>query len=152
MQCGNQEQRVMNPYTTKAFATVRSTWSTIAQNFTLGWGGPAAAVAEDYPFVAEGLLRIGTSLQTDMPLLIFLNRESPPTQAAVAIPYIRGADAYNSRLLALHPSTPVQAQTLAAFSQAVWFLIGTGSLPAPEHGPSFQRELLALTGPSLFAL
>ncbi len=137
----------------RARSTVTSTWSSIAQSYTLGWGMPAEAVAGTYPFISDDVWRLRRTLTRELPLLIYLSRESPPTQAAVAIPYRDDTgNPYNCRLAALQVPNGDTADLLPRFSQAIWFLMGNGLLPLPQHGEALMRALLAMTGRTLFEL
>lgn len=137
----------------RARLTIVTLWMSVAESFTFSWGIPAEAVAARYPFISDGLWRLRRKVTRELPLLIYLNRESPPTQAAVAIPFREdGENPYNCRLLALHEPRAEHVRLLTEFSQAVWFLMGNGVLPLPQHGEALMRGLLSLTGRSLLAL
>lgn len=137
----------------RARSAIVASWRSVAESSTLSWGLPAEAVAARYPFISDGLWRLRRKVTRELPLLIYLNRESPPTQAAVAIPFREdGENPYSCRLLALPGPSAEQLRLLSEFSQAVWFLMGNGVLPPPQQGDALMRGLLALTGSSLLEL
>gem|GEM_PF-1574764 len=139
--------------TKRARSTIHSTWRNVADLYTLGWGSPVEAVAAGYPFISEGVSSIRRNISRELPILIYLDRVSPPTQAVVAIPYRdQGGNPYNCRLLGSHSLEPEEVVLLTGFSQALWFLIGNGILPHPQASDAMRRMLTQWTGRALLEL
>ena len=63
---------------------------------------------------------------------------------AVAVPFIRVATPYNSRVLPTNDVAPERILLLGDFAQALWFLIDTGGLPRLQDGDNFRRALLKM--------
>jgi hypothetical protein len=142
----------LKPHAFRAESTIRSTWREIAQDFTLGWGGPLEANEEKFPFISDQVQDIRRKVSRGLPLLGYQTRESPPENTVVAVPYEDGGGRYNSRLLSHAPLDPTRVSALSQFSQALWFLLDCGVLPPPDEPGAMEERLTEWTGRELLEL
>jgi hypothetical protein len=142
----------LKPYARQAESTIRSTWSEVAKEFTLGWGGPLEAYEERFPFVSDRVRDIRHRVSFGLPLLSYQTRESPPENMVVAIPYEDRGGRYNCRLLSHAPISPAAVRVLNDFSQAFWFLLDCGILPSPQAPGVLEQRLVEWTGRELLEL
>jgi hypothetical protein len=137
----------------RAKRTIQDRWSAVAQNRTMGWGGPIEAIEQRYPFIRASTAPLGKTVSRPLPILIFQSRETPPAAMEVAVPY---ADAtgnpYNARLVASGPISAEHVALLSEFAQAVWFAIDQQMLPAPGGDRRLADALVAWTGKALVAI
>lgn len=137
----------------RAKTTIHNTWEEIAKAFTLGWGGPIESVEMEFPFVREAILNIRHQISTDLPVLFFQTRESPPKDMLAAVPFWRDTgNPYNCRLAAPRTILPHEAKLHGEFAQAFWFSIKMKLLPNPRDAAAFHAAIEKWTGPALFRL
>jgi len=87
--------------------TIQSTWREIALSYTLGWGGPIDVVERQFPFIREAIRSIRDQVSTNLPVVFFQSRESPPKDILAAVPFWRDTgNPYNCRLAAVRTITP----------------------------------------------
>ncbi len=135
----------------RAKQTIQDSWQQIAETYTLGWGGPIESVEQQFPFIRETILDIRHQISTDLPVLFFQTRESPPKDMLAAVPFWKDTgNPYNCRLAAPRTIRPEEAKLYGDFAQAFWFSIHTKLLPNPRDAAAFQSAIQAWTGPAFF--
>jgi hypothetical protein len=85
-------------------------------------------------------------------MIVYQTRSSPPENMSVAIPYQADGDPYKCRLVATNQLTADETLLLAEFAQALWFLIDSKMLPAPDEGKAFEKKLVEWTDARLVAI
>lgn len=137
----------------RAERTIRSTWREIARSYTLGWGGPLDDVELQFPFVRDANLSIRHQVCTELPVLFFQSRESPPKDMLAAVPFWKDTgNPYNCRLSAVRTVSAEERKLYGEFAQAFWFAIKMKLLPDPKEANSFYRAILSWTGRELFEI
>lgn len=137
----------------RAKKTIQTTWQDVAQAYTLGWGGPIDVVERSFPFIGSAILNIRSQVSTDLPILFFQSRESPPKDMIAAVPYLKDTgNPYNSRLASVRTLSPEEAGLYSGFAQAFWFSIHMKLLPDPKDDKVFHDAILAWTGEKLFKI
>jgi hypothetical protein len=134
-----------------AKSKIENTWQTIAQQYNAGWIGPIETVETTFPHVSSKLGDITPAISPTLPMIIYQTRNSPPANMTVAVPYESGGDRYKCRLVATNKLTDPEMRLFAEFAQALWLLIDSAILPAPQAGKDFEKKLVEWTGPSLIA-
>ena len=135
----------------RAKQTIHNTWQQIARIHTLGWGGPIESVERDFPFIREAILDIRHQISTDLPVLFFQTRESPPKDMLAAVPFWKDTgNPFNCRLSAPRTLQQDEAKLYGDFAQAFWFSIQMKLLPNPRDAAAFQSAIQAWTGETFF--
>jgi hypothetical protein len=135
-----------------ARSKIESGWKDVANNYTLGWGGPLEAVEVKFPHISDAIPDIRSQVSSALPLIIYQTRQSPPESTSVAVPYESGGDPYKCRLVSTDELSARQRVLLGEFAQAIWFLIDTEFLPDPNDGGEFESKLIGLTDARLISL
>jgi hypothetical protein len=134
----------------RAETTIRNTWREVARLYTLGWGGPIDVVEREFPFIHEAILSIRHQVSTNLPVLFFQSRESPPKDMLAAVPFWRDTgNPFNCRLATVRTPSPDEIKLYSDFAQAFWFAIDQKMLPNLRDAQEFQKALLAWTGREL---
>lgn len=135
----------------RAERTIRSTWHDIARSYTLGWRGPIDDVERQFPFVRAAILSIRHQVSTELPVLFFQSRESPPKDMLAAVPFWKDTgNPYNCRLAAVRTVSAEEQKLYGEFTQSFWFAIKMKLLPDPRETERFHKAILAWTGRELF--
>ena len=142
----------LQPFARRAESTIRSTWRSVASDYTLGWGGPIEAYEERYPFVTAQVRDIRPTIAEGLPLLTYQTRQSPPDAMVVVVPHENQHGRYNPRVLSTTPLSPTTLSALNQFSQAIWFLLDQGVLPHPTVPGALEAKLMEWTGRELLEL